>query len=127
MRPRPDRRFSWHRPLHKIGRTARSPPRSGRASPRRTRAQEALALHALVNTTSLSAAGEVEAEQESAVTLDRWRQVERERTTALFDGDRSPLLAAASEDVFADLDGLFEYALARHLDGFAVLVGAAPG
>ncbi|WP_116951001.1 GntR family transcriptional regulator [Jiangella endophytica] len=87
----------------------------------RTRMREALTLHALVVTVALSLADEVEAEQETGVTLDRWRQTQRERTGELLDG-RFPLLAAAPGDVAADLDGLFEYGLARHLDGFAVLL-----
>jgi hypothetical protein len=35
---------------------------------------------------------------------------------------RFPLLAATPGEPTADLDGLFEYGLARHLDGFAVLL-----
>jgi hypothetical protein len=33
-----------------------------------------------------------------------------------------PLLATVPQDVVADLDGLFEYTLARHLDGLAALI-----
>jgi hypothetical protein len=32
------------------------------------------------------------------------------------------LLATIPGDVVSDLDGLFEYSLARHLDGFAALL-----
>lgn len=85
------------------------------------RMREALTLHALVVTVASSLAEEVEAEQETGVTLDRWRQAQRERTGELLDG-RFPLLAAVPGDVAADLDGLFEYGLARHLDGVAVLL-----
>jgi DNA-binding transcriptional regulator YhcF (GntR family)/AcrR family transcriptional regulator len=99
----------------------------GLGLPRRTCVREALALHALVNTAALSVADEVEAEQETGVTLDRWRREQRERTAALLDRERFPLLAAAPEDAFADLDGLFEYTLARHLDGFAVLLEGRAG
>ncbi|MCD0445444.1 TetR/AcrR family transcriptional regulator C-terminal domain-containing protein [Glycomyces sp. A-F 0318] len=92
----------------------------------RTRFHEALTLHAIVTTAALSMADEIEAEQESGVTLDRWRQARREQTAALLDGGRFPLLAAVPEDAVADLDGRFEYALARHLDGVAVMLGEAP-
>ncbi|GAA4909378.1 TetR family transcriptional regulator [Stackebrandtia albiflava] len=96
--------------------------------PRRTCVQEAMALHTLVNSAALSVADEVEAEQESGVSLERWRRAERERMAELLDGDRFPhLRAAARESAFSDLDQQFEYALARHLDGFAVLLGNAPG
>lgn len=98
----------------------------GLGLPPRTCVQEAMALHSLVNAAALSVADEVEAEQESGVSLDHWRRVQRERTAALLDGGRFPLLhAAAREDAFGDLDEQFEYALARHLDGFAVLLDKA--
>ncbi|MQM24682.1 GntR family transcriptional regulator [Glycomyces albidus] len=99
----------------------------GLGLPARTCAQEAMALHALVHAAALSVADEVEAEEETGVSIDRWRQAQRERTAALLDGGRFPLLAAAQSDVFTDLDGQFEYALARHLDGFAVLLDDSPG
>jgi AcrR family transcriptional regulator len=92
----------------------------------RTCVQEAMALHSLVNSAALSVADEVEAEQESGVSLDRWLQAQRERAAELLDGGRFPLLhAAAQAGAFGDLDAQFEYALARHLDGFAVLIGRA--
>lgn len=92
----------------------------------RTCVQEAMAIHALVNAAALSVADEVDAEQESGVSLDRWRRAQRDRAAELLDGGRFPLLeAAARADAFGDLDAQFEYALARHLDGFAVLLGRA--
>lgn len=92
----------------------------------RTRMQEALALHSLVINAALSTADEVEAEQETGVSLGRWRQAQRARTDALFAGGRFPLLAQVHEQVVPDVDELFDYSLARHLDGFAVLVGEPP-
>ena len=89
----------------------------------RARMQEALALHALVISVALSTAAEVEAEQETGVTQAGWWQAQRARTEELFAGGRFPLLAAVHEDPAPDLDEMFEYSLARHLDGFAVLVG----
>ncbi|MBK1784880.1 TetR/AcrR family transcriptional regulator C-terminal domain-containing protein [Prauserella cavernicola] len=87
-----------------------------------TRMQEALTLHSLVITAALSMADEVEAEQESGLTQDRWLMAQRARADELFASGRYPLLAEMREEAASDLDGLFEYGLARHLDGFAVLV-----
>ncbi|WP_433221224.1 TetR/AcrR family transcriptional regulator C-terminal domain-containing protein [Microtetraspora malaysiensis] len=94
----------------------------GLGLPMATRIREALTLHALVVTAALSMADEVEAEQETGVTLDQWRLAQRKRADELLDSGRFPLLATIPEDAVSDLDGLFEYGLARHLDGFAVLV-----
>lgn len=88
------------------------------------RIREALTLHALVVNAALSMADEIEAEQETGVTLDRWWLAQRERAGGLLDSGRFPLLAAIPEEAVSDLDGLFEYSLARHLDGFAALVEA---
>ncbi|MBE1589032.1 GntR family transcriptional regulator [Nonomuraea angiospora] len=94
----------------------------GLGLPMEIRIQEALTLHALVLTVALSMADEVEAEQETGVTLDRWWVAQRKRTDELLDSGRFPLLAAIPEETASDLNGLFEYGLARHLDGFAALV-----
>ncbi|MEV0200474.1 TetR/AcrR family transcriptional regulator C-terminal domain-containing protein [Nonomuraea sp. NPDC050691] len=87
-----------------------------------TRIREALTLHALVVNAALTMADEVEAEQETGVTLDRWWVAQRERADELLAGGRFPLLAAIPQETVSDLDGLFEYSLGRHLDGFAALV-----
>lgn len=92
----------------------------GLGLPIATMTREALTLHALVVTAALSRADEVEAVQETGVTLDLWWIKQRERADELL--GRFPLLATTPADTAADLDGLFEYSLARHLDGFAVLV-----
>ncbi|MEO3873616.1 GntR family transcriptional regulator [Nonomuraea sp. B12E4] len=84
------------------------------------RVREALTLHALVVTLALSMADEVEAEQETGVTLMRWQLERQYRSEELL--DRFPLLATIPGETVSDLDGLFEYSLARHLDGFAVLL-----
>ncbi|RFU84846.1 GntR family transcriptional regulator [Streptomyces triticagri] len=89
----------------------------------RTRMQEALALHSLVLHVALSTADEAEAAQETGVTLARWLQAQQARTEELFASGRFPLLAQLHEESAPDLDELFEYSLARHLDGFAILVG----
>ncbi|MGW4959426.1 TetR/AcrR family transcriptional regulator C-terminal domain-containing protein [Nonomuraea sp. NPDC004186] len=94
----------------------------GLGLPMETCIREALALHGLVITVALSMADEVEAEQETGVTLDRWWLAQRNRADELLDSGRFPLLATIPEETVSDLDGLFEYSLARHLDGFAALV-----
>lgn len=94
----------------------------GLGLPIATRFREALTLHSLVATVALSLADEAEAEQNTGVTLDRWMAIQRTRTAELLNSGRFPLLAAVPEDTVADLDGLLEYSLARHLDGFAALV-----
>ncbi|MFC7328274.1 GntR family transcriptional regulator [Marinactinospora rubrisoli] len=94
----------------------------GLGLPMTIRIREALTLHGLVMTVALSLAAEVEAEQETGVTLDRWWLAQRRRADELLADGRFPLLAAIPEGTVADLDGLFEYGLARHLDGFAALV-----
>ncbi|MEU0569017.1 GntR family transcriptional regulator [Nonomuraea sp. NPDC005983] len=94
----------------------------GLGLPMTTQIREALTLHALVVTVALSMADEVEAEQETGVTLDRWWLTQRKRADELLDSGRFPLLATIPEEAVSDLDGLFEYSLARHLDGFAALL-----
>lgn len=86
--------------------------------------REALTLHSLVVTVALTMADEAEAEQETGVTLARWWLAQRKRADELLDSGRFPLLATIPEETVSDLDGLFEYGLARHLDGFAALVDA---
>lgn len=88
-----------------------------------TLVREALTLHALVITAALPLADEVEAEQETGVPLDRWWLAQRARADELLAGGQFPLLATIPQGVASDLDQLFEYGLARHLDGFAALLG----
>lgn len=91
--------------------------------PMDVRLQEALTLHALVVTVGLSKADEVQAERNSGMTLERWSESQRSHRRELLASGRFPLLATLSDDKAPDLDVLFEYGLARHLDGFAALVG----
>ncbi|MFI6502975.1 TetR/AcrR family transcriptional regulator C-terminal domain-containing protein [Nonomuraea typhae] len=88
------------------------------------RTREALALHGLVHSAALSMAAEAEAEAESGVTLERWWLARRLRAENLLRSGRFPLLAAITPAQAGDDDGHFHYALARHLDGLAVLVHA---
>ncbi len=96
----------------------------GLGLPIETSIREALTLHGLVITAARAMADEVEAEQETGVSLDRWWLDRRRQAEQLLGSGRFPLLAAIPEDAVSDLAGLFEYSLARHLDGFAVLVEA---
>ncbi|AXB43385.1 hypothetical protein A4R43_13180 [Amycolatopsis albispora] len=84
--------------------------------------REALTLHSLVVSAARAMAAEAETELETGVTLAGWWLTQRERTGDLLDSGRFPLLATIPEETVADLDGLFEYGLARHLDGFAALL-----
>ncbi|MGA6165349.1 TetR/AcrR family transcriptional regulator C-terminal domain-containing protein [Amycolatopsis magusensis] len=84
-----------------------------------TRAREAIILPALVITTAMSRAAEIEAEQDTGETFDLWWLARENRTSELLHSGAFPLLATIPHDVVADLDGLFEHALARHLDGLA--------
>ncbi|MFG3438627.1 GntR family transcriptional regulator [Nonomuraea sp. NPDC047897] len=95
--------------------------------PMETRLREALTLPALVRTVALSMAEETEAEQETGVTLDGWWLLQRKRADELLGTGQFPLLATLPEETGSDLDGMFDYILARHLDGFAVMMsrGAA--
>ncbi|GAA2208925.1 TetR/AcrR family transcriptional regulator C-terminal domain-containing protein [Nonomuraea monospora] len=95
--------------------------------PMEIRAREALTLPALVHTVALSMAEEVEAEQETGVTHDGWWLLQRRRAGELLSTGRFPLLAMLPEETVSDLDGMFEYLLARHLDGFAVMVSRGAG
>ncbi|MET7639788.1 TetR/AcrR family transcriptional regulator C-terminal domain-containing protein [Streptomyces sp. NPDC005438] len=91
--------------------------------PMDVRLQEALTLHAFVVTIGLSKADEARAERDTGLSLNRWSDSQRPQRRQLLASGRFPLLAALSDDAAPDLDALFEYGLARHLDGFAVLVG----
>lgn len=86
------------------------------------RMHEALTLHGLVVGSALSMAEEAEAERETGVTLAGWRAAQRARHHELLATGEFPLLAAFSGNPVTDPEGLFEYGLARHLDGFAALV-----
>ncbi|MFI0420670.1 TetR/AcrR family transcriptional regulator C-terminal domain-containing protein [Spongiactinospora sp. 9N601] len=94
----------------------------GLGLPMETRIREALTLHGLVITVALTVAEEAEAEQETGVTLDRWWLAQRARADELLHSGRFPQLAAIPRETVSDLDGLFEYGLTCHLDGFAARI-----
>jgi DNA-binding transcriptional regulator YhcF (GntR family) len=91
----------------------------GLGLPTATKTREVIILPALVITMGLSLAAELEAEQDNGETFELWWQAREDRTAELLESGAFPLLAETSEEITTDLGGLFEYALARHLDGFA--------
>ncbi|MEV4108797.1 GntR family transcriptional regulator [Nonomuraea sp. NPDC049695] len=95
----------------------------GLGLPAQIRIREALTLPALVSTVALSMAQEAEAAQETGMTLDGWRLIQRKRADELLSSGQFPLLAQVPEETVSDLDGMFDYILGRHLDGFAAMVG----
>ena len=98
----------------------------GLGLPPATRTREAITLPALVMTIALSMAAEADADQDSGMTFDQWWRSKEDQTTELFNSGRFPLLATIPQQIITDHDGLFEYSLARHLDGLAVLVDNQP-
>lgn len=86
------------------------------------RMQEALTLHGLVVRSALSMAEETEAERDTGLSLAGWRAAQRAQHHELLATGEFPLLASLSADPVMDAESLFEYGLARHLDGFATLV-----
>ncbi len=92
----------------------------GLGLPPETMMQEAITLAAYVMTVAMTKAAEVEARAESGLSFDRWWLSQERQTAELV--ERFPVLERLSAEVAIDLDGLFEYGLARHLDGFALLV-----
>jgi DNA-binding transcriptional regulator YhcF (GntR family) len=87
--------------------------------PPATKLREAIVLPALVMAVAQSLAAEVEAEQDEGETIGQWWLARERRATELLDSGAFPFLATASPEIVTDLDGLFEYALTRHLDGLA--------
>lgn len=89
-----------------------------------TMIREAITLAAYVMTVATTLAAEVEATYESGWAFDRWWREQEGASNAL--AARFPMLANLSTEAAMDLQELFEYGLARHLDGFAHLVDHDP-
>lgn len=88
--------------------------------------KETIALAAYVCSIALAVSAESEAEQDSGLTTAQWWAATAAKTYALLGSGRFPTLARLSEQADPFTDGLaavFEYGLARHLDGLAVLIG----
>jgi hypothetical protein len=92
----------------------------GLGLPQETMLQEAITLAAFVTTVAMTNAAEVEAGAESGLSFEHW-WLSQEHMSAELVG-RFPVLGQLSAEVAIDLDGLFEYGLQCHLDGFAFLV-----
>lgn len=92
-----------------------------------TRIREALTIHTIALMAAASVADEHDAEQDTGLPLDRWRATRRARARGVVDPARFPLIASIPDGTAEDLDALFEYGLARHLDGFAVVLAGGPG
>ncbi|MDA3645005.1 GntR family transcriptional regulator [Saccharopolyspora indica] len=95
-------------------------------------AREALALPAMVRGLALSREFEAEAEGSTGVGADQWWASRQGEVDSLFATGRFPLLARLEADPAGDLDGTFEHALTRSLDGLEAHVrrtvsGARPG
>ncbi|GAA4878438.1 TetR/AcrR family transcriptional regulator C-terminal domain-containing protein [Kitasatospora terrestris] len=70
---------------------------------------------------------EREAEAQTGQTSEEWMDAQEDELSVLLDPARFPRLAAmASAGYDFQLDGLFEFGLARMLDGLAVLIGERP-
>jgi AcrR family transcriptional regulator len=72
---------------------------------------------------------EAEAEQETGMTSDEWMESQEQQVRALLGSNTmSSFLRMAQRDDFEfDLDRLFEFGLARLLDGLEVFQGRSPG
>jgi DNA-binding transcriptional regulator YhcF (GntR family) len=70
---------------------------------------------------------EVEAQRESGLTADEWMQAQGQTLDKIMRSDAFPHFTALAEEEFdLDLDQLFEFGLARLLDGIEVLLRKRP-
>jgi AcrR family transcriptional regulator len=68
---------------------------------------------------------EVEAQRESGLTADEWMLTQEQALVSIMSNGALPHFAALAEEEFdLDLDQLFEFGLARLLDGIEILVRA---
>lgn len=88
--------------------------------------QEAIMLPALVITLAQIRSTEATTRQETGVTADGWMRMHDQLVGSLLGSGRFPVLAALQDPPVRDLDALFEYGLARHLDGLAVYASRSP-
>lgn len=93
-------------------------------------AREAVALPAMVRGLALSREFEAEAEGSTGVGADQWWAALKGEVDSVFATGRFPLLAQLEADPAGDLDGTFEHALTRSLDGLEAhvrrTISAAP-
>jgi hypothetical protein len=70
---------------------------------------------------------EVEAQRDSGLTADEWMQTQEQALVQLMRSDAFPHFTALAEEEFdLDLDRLFEFGLARLLDGIEPLLKDNP-
>lgn len=86
-----------------------------------TRLQAAVTLIAFVRGMAVNLKAESEAEQETGLTADQWVESQSELMAKFMDAGPYPLMSSVTReaDLKLDLPTLFEYGLARLLDGFA--------
>ncbi|MEV5536470.1 GntR family transcriptional regulator [Saccharopolyspora shandongensis] len=91
-------------------------------------AREALTLPSMVRGLALSRESEAEAEEATGVGAEQWWRSLDDQVRALYATGRFPLLADLNSEVVDDIDGLFEHALTRNLDGLQARLerGTAP-
>ncbi|MEV0700930.1 GntR family transcriptional regulator [Saccharopolyspora sp. NPDC050389] len=79
--------------------------------------REALTLPSMVRGLALSRESEAEAEEATGVVAEQWWRSLDGQVQALYATGRFPMLAGLRTEAVDDIDGLFEHALARNLDG----------
>lgn len=84
--------------------------------------REVITLPALVRGVAISRAEELAAARASGQTLDTWWATRGEAFTEVVSADGLSDLALLQQEASEDFTALFEYGLARHLDGLAALI-----
>ena len=85
----------------------------------------ALCLVSFVRGTAASLEAEVEDEQDTGMDADEWIESQSPTMTEIFSSGSYPVLTRLTkEPVDLDLNTLFEFGLARLLDGFATVIGS---
>ena len=88
--------------------------------------REVITLPAFVRGVAMAHAEELAAARASGQTLDVWWNAHGAAFTEVVAGDGLADLALLRQDASEDFTALFEYGLARHLDGLSTLVRGTP-
>ncbi|NDU72993.1 GntR family transcriptional regulator [Actinomadura sp. DSM 109109] len=99
----------------------------GLGLPMEVRMREALTLHLMAVTAGSSLAEDDFGEDGGGTSLHHWDTTPRVWERKAIDRTRFPRMAEVPPGTAEDLEGLFEYGLARHLDGLAAMLAARPG
>ena len=94
----------------------------GLGLPMEIRMREALTIHMIALAAGSSLAEEDDTENSTGLSLDHWNSTPRVRERKALGRARFPLISAVPQGTAEDLEGLFAYGLARHLDGFAAML-----